>query len=166
MLFFLIALAQANPVMPLPGVAGWISAGTGIGLLGGVLYWLCWHHIPTILKNHKETIDGLVSQHGDSMKEKNDQLAAKDVQIMQILKDKDAVAAQLVKDFKEEMRESRVIVKDTNQVQKTVVQEMGAAFKQAIEAERHECTRRMAEMAAQWREEREEENRGRKHEPR
>lgn len=43
MLHFLFAQATPDQVSSL---SGWAAAGASVGLLGPVLYWLCYHHIP------------------------------------------------------------------------------------------------------------------------
>jgi hypothetical protein len=39
------------------GMSGWVTAIASVGLLGPVLYWLCYHHLPNKDKQLKEILD-------------------------------------------------------------------------------------------------------------
>lgn len=79
MLFGLVLLAQL-PATPDPtGIAGW----AGAGLLGLVLYWLAFHHLPAKDRFLKEVLDAhaaqtaaLVRAHTEQSKETADAHAA------------------------------------------------------------------------------------------
>lgn len=60
-------VASADPT----GITGWVAAVASVGLLGPVLYWLCYKHLPA---------------KDDLMK---DMLAAKDAQMQQIITSRD-----------------------------------------------------------------------------
>lgn len=119
--WLIVVFAQEPPSIPMTGVAGWISAGTGIGLLGGVLYWLCWYHIPKILENHSKIMD-----------------------------QKEAQIAQLVKEFRDESKEARVLAREQGSSQRQLfeqtMEKISKDAKESAVSERQECTRRMNEL--------------------
>ncbi len=54
-----LVLAQAAVATDPTGLTGWIAAGSTVGLLGPVLYWLCYVHLPK-----KDTqLEKLVADH-------------------------------------------------------------------------------------------------------
>ena len=82
----LLLLAQSDPTGTLAGSSGWLGAG----LLGLVLCWLCFFHLPAKDKQIKEFIDG-----------KDAQLAAKDKQLAEFMEAKDAHIETMAVKFKE-----------------------------------------------------------------
>lgn len=93
--FALLVIAQAQTPDPISGGAGWVGAG----LLGAVLGWLLFFHLPSKDKQLKEFIDG-----------KDAQLAAKDAHVERMAAKFDESLKELQEFFREQAELNRRFV--------------------------------------------------------
>ena len=131
-----LILAQTDA---LAGASGW----AGAGLLGLVLAWLLFKHLPdkdfqldSLIKGHNEALAFQAKQHAAEL-EKRDAAVA-----LQAAKNTEAVAALIVA-FKEEQKETR---HDSRDALQTILNRHAAEFKEltvALKSEFEALSRRL-----------------------
>lgn len=98
----------------LSGVAGWVAAGSSVGLLGPVLYWLCYVHLPA---ERKDFLD-LVRQKDKDVREVAE---GKDKQLMDLTEAKDNQIIDLISKQEAEREKDRGLRHDqVNKFQLTI----------------------------------------------
>lgn len=115
MLFLVILLAQSvQPADPLSGGAGWFGAG----LLGLVLGWVFFFHLP-----------------------------AKDKQLKELFEGKDNQVKELIAGFAAEREKDRVTRHEQSEMFQRAIAQICAEFKADMQGERASCERRNDMMA-------------------
>lgn len=102
------------------GPAGWVAMAGTLGLLGPVLYWLCYSHLPAKDQQIKDLVKDKDQQIKDLIESKDQAIADKDAQIRALIEvkdkalgDKDALILGLIKNERDAVTAIATVHKET-----------------------------------------------------